>query len=312
MLLVAADKLVKRYGQTLALDGVSFEVNQGEIVGLLGPNGAGKTTTMRILAGFMSATSGRAFIAGHNVFSDSLVARQKIGYMPEGVPLYPEMRVTEYLAYRARIKSVPKHERKQTVGHAMERCDLAGVERKLIANLSKGYRQRVGLADALLNDPPVLILDEPTLGLDPIQIRQVRKLIRDIATDRTVILSTHILREVERVCNRVIIIHEGKLVFRDTLSEIARHGARGTRVIVEARDPASIAGELRRIEGVIDLHCEDMGSFVRLELQLDPDAEIREQVFALAVQNHWTLRELRREQPSLEDIFVTLTTRESA
>ena len=296
------------------MDGISFEVEQGEIVGFLGPNGAGKTTTMRILTCYLPATSGRVAIAGREVFGDSLEVRRNIGYLPEGVPLYPEMRVREYLAYRARIKEVPARERRTRVEYVMDRCGVADAERKLIGSLSKGYRQRVGLADALVSDPPVLILDEPTIGLDPNQIRLVRDLIRDLGEKHTVLLSTHILPEVEMVCGRVIIIQNGKLVFQDTLANIARQSSGGAKVVVEARvgpaEAEKAAAVLRDVPGVLGVRrrAEADSPWSAFELDVAPGADVREEVGRRMVRNGWALRELRKEQPSLEDIFVRLTT----
>jgi ABC-2 type transport system ATP-binding protein len=314
--MIQVEQLTKRYGSTVAVDGISFQVEQGEIVGFLGPNGAGKTTTMRILTCYLPATSGRVTIAGHEVFDDSLEVRRKIGYLPEGVPLYPEMRVREYLAYRARVKGVPERERRTRVGYVMGRCGVADVERTLIGSLSKGYRQRVGLADALVNDPPVLILDEPTLGLDPNQIRLVRDLIRDLGQKHTVLLSTHILPEVEMVCGRVIIIREGKLVFQETLDNIARQSAARAKVVVEARvgaaEAAKASAVLGDVPGVVRVSVlADGGSaWTAFELDVQPGADVREEVGRRMVRNGWALRELRKEQPSLEDIFVRLTAKD--
>jgi ABC-2 type transport system ATP-binding protein len=315
--MIQVEQLTKRYGSTVAVDGISFQVEQGEIVGFLGPNGAGKTTTMRILTCYLPATSGRVTMAGHEVFHDSLEVRRKIGYLPEGVPLYPEMRVREYLAYRARIKGVPESERRLRVEYVMDRCGVADVERKLIGSLSKGYRQRVGLADALVNDPPVLILDEPTIGLDPNQIRLVRDLIRDLGQKHTVLLSTHILPEVEMVCGRVIIIHNGKLVFQDTLANIARRSAAGAKVVVEARlsaaEAAKASAVLGEVPGVAQVSVLEGGGspWTTFELGVQPGADVREEAGRRMVRNGWALRELRKEQPSLEDIFVRLTTKDS-
>ena len=297
--MIQVEQLTKRYGSTLAVDGISFQVEPGEIVGFLGPNGAGKTTTMRILTCYLPATSGRVTIAGHEVFADSLEVRRNIGYLPEGVPLYPEMRVREYLMYRARIKEVPAHQRKARVEYVMDRCGVADTERKLIGSLSKGYRQRVGLADALVNDPPVLILDEPTIGLDPNQIRLVRDLIRDLGQKHTVLLSTHILPEVEMVCGRVIIIQSGKLVFQDTLANIARQSSNGANVVVEARlgpgEAEKAAAVLGSVPGVLRVHSDSGTPWTVFELEVKPGAEVREEVGRRIVQNGWPLRELRKE-----------------
>jgi ABC-2 type transport system ATP-binding protein len=298
--------LTRRYGRTTAVEGVSFEVERGRIVGFLGPNGAGKSTTMRILAGYMPATSGTASVAGHEVHRESLEARRNLGYLPEGVPLYPEMRVEEYLAYRARIKGVPRRERRGRIQEVMERCAVTDARRRLIGALSKGYRQRVGLAEALLHDPPVLILDEPTIGLDPNQIRQVRELIRGLGADHTILLSTHILPEVEMVCDRVIIIHNGRLVFEDSLGHIG--GGAGAKVVVECRAPAERAEAVfRAVPGVREVRRRTEGDFGLFEISASPGEDVREAIHRRVVENGWELRELRAERPSLEEIFVRYT-----
>ena len=238
--MIEARGLSKRYGELVAVDDVSFSIAPGEVVGFLGPNGAGKTTTMRILTGFLPATDGTAAIAGHDIFEDPLAARRSIGYLPESPPLYPEMSVEGYLDYVASIKDVPRRARGPAVDRALERCGLVDVRRRVIALLSKGYRQRVGLAQAIVHDPPVLILDEPTVGLDPIQIREIRALIADLASERqgdrarTVILSTHILPEVEAICRRVLIIHRGRIVVDRPLEELQRGGASLEEVFTRA------------------------------------------------------------------------------
>ena len=229
--MIEARGLSKRYGELIAVDDVTFSVAPGEVVGFLGPNGAGKTTTMRILTGFLPATDGTAAIAGHDIFDDPLAARRSVGYLPESPPLYPEMSVEGYLDYVTKIKDVPRRARASAVDRALERCGLVDVRRRMIGALSKGYRQRVGLAQAIVHDPPVLILDEPTVGLDPIQIREIRGLIAGLAREgsgeraRTVILSTHILPEVEAICRRVLIIHRGRIVVDRPLEELQRGGA---------------------------------------------------------------------------------------
>jgi ABC-2 type transport system ATP-binding protein len=218
--MIVVDRLTKYYGEYPAVRGVSFEVPQGRVVGFLGPNGAGKSTTMRILAGFLTATSGRATIDGKDVFWDPIAARRRIGYMPENCPLYPEMRVDEYLKFRGGLKGLGWRTRRKRLDYVLSRCWLTDVRRQLIGTLSKGYRQRVGLADALLADPPVLILDEPTAGLDPAQIRETRKLIRELGSQHTMLLSTHILTEVEMTCDSVIIIHQGQVAEDGTLAAV--------------------------------------------------------------------------------------------
>jgi ABC-2 type transport system ATP-binding protein len=230
--MIEAERLSKRYGDLLAVDGVSFTVGQGEVVGFLGPNGAGKTTTMRILTGFLPPTDGTARIAGHDLFRDPLAARRAIGYLPESPPLYPEMDVEGYLRYVATLKGVPRRERGAAVERALVRCGLSHVRRRVIGALSKGYRQRVGIAQAIVHDPPVLILDEPTIGLDPTQIREIRGLLAELAapkeggTQHTIILSTHMLAEVEAICRRVILIHNGRKRVDAPLADLTRGGAR--------------------------------------------------------------------------------------
>jgi ABC-2 type transport system ATP-binding protein len=244
---IEARDITKRYGDFLAVDHVSFTAGAGEVVGFLGPNGAGKTTTMRILTGFLPATDGIAKIDGHDIFEDPLAARRAVGYLPETPPLYPEMDVSGYLHYVAKIKDVPRKQRREAVERAMQRCGLTDVSRRVIGALSKGYRQRVGIAQAIVHNPAVLILDEPTVGLDPIQIREIRALIADLAAPRegapghTIVLSTHILAEVEAICRRVIIINRGKKVVDTSLAELTQDGTRLEDVFARAalRDEAA-------------------------------------------------------------------------
>lgn len=217
---IQVDHLTKRFGDIVAVDDVSFAIDQGEVVGFLGPNGAGKTTVMRMLASFLPATSGTVRVAGCDPFWESLAVREQVGYLPERVPLYGEMRVAEYLFHRARLKQVAACVRKRRVAEVMERCGVASVSRRVISQLSRGYRQRVGLADALVGNPPILILDEPTSGLDPNQVRQVREMVRELGRDHTVLLSTHILSEVERMCPRVIIISQGRIVADESTADV--------------------------------------------------------------------------------------------
>jgi ABC-2 type transport system ATP-binding protein len=249
--MIEARHLSKRYGDVVAVHDVSFEVGRGEVVGFLGPNGAGKTTTMRMLTGFLPPTDGTALIAGHDIFSDPLAARRAVGYLPEILPLYPEMSVRSYLEYVARIKDVPRRSRRAAVDRALERCGLAHVGPHVIGTLSKGYRQRVGLAQAIVHDPAVLVLDEPTVGLDPLQVREIRQLIRDLAAPRdgepqhTVILSTHILPEVEAICRRVILMNAGRKVVDAPLAELVRGGRSLDEIFARetARDLAAEALE---------------------------------------------------------------------
>jgi ABC-2 type transport system ATP-binding protein len=231
--MIRVERLTKRYAAVRAVDGISFEIGRGEIVGLLGPNGAGKTTTMRILTTFLTPTSGRAALAGHDVLDEPLEVRRHVGYMPESVPLYPEMRSREYLSFRAKLKDVPRVRRRAAIDEVIARCGLQDVENRILGQLSKGYRQRVGLAEAMVHDPDILILDEPTAGLDPIQILEVRKLIRDLGDRHTILLSTHILSEVEAVCGRVVIIARGRIAEDEPLDRLQT----GSTVVIEGADP---------------------------------------------------------------------------
>jgi len=243
--MIDVQHLTKAYGDFRAVDDITFHVGEGEIVGLLGPNGAGKTTTMRILTCFIPATSGKVTVAGYDVFGQSLQVRQNIGYLTENNPLYPEMRVTEYLKFRARLKDVPRRERKSRIGEVLERCGAIDFASQVIGTLSKGQRQRVGLADCLLHNPRILILDEPTVGLDPNQIRHVRDLIKELGSAYTVLISTHILPEVESVCERFIIIHEGKIAREMTMDELRAQGQTLEEIFVRttAQDEAVVASK---------------------------------------------------------------------
>src|SRR6201997_136432 len=306
--MIKVEKLTKRYAGNTAIKDLTFEVGQGEIMGFLGPNGAGKTTTMRILASYMPPTSGRATVAGFDVFEQSLQARARLGYMPENVPLYNDMRVTEYLDYRAAIKGVPHRRVAERVGDVKELCGLKDVERKLIGALSKGYRQRVGLADALLAEPDLLILDEPTIGLDPNQIRQVRELIKNLGRQHTILLSTHILPEVEMTCSRVIIVHKGRIEACDTPENLLGKIRQAGGVVLEAkvgRDNG--ADELRKISGVREVITEEEDDWKRFSLRVESGSDVREEVFRLAVERHWAVRELTQRRGTLEDVFVELT-----
>jgi ABC-2 type transport system ATP-binding protein len=306
--MIKVENLTKRYAGHTAIKDLSFEVGKGEIMGFLGPNGAGKTTTMRILASFMPPTAGRASIAGFDVFSQSLQARSHLGYMPENVPLYNDMRVTEYLDYRAALKGVPHRRISERVGDVKELCGLKDVEKKLIATLSKGYRQRVGLADALLHEPDLLILDEPTIGLDPNQIRQVRELIKNLGKQHTILLSTHILPEVEMTCSRVIIIHRGRIEACDTPENLLGQIRQAGGVVVEAKiGNDNGAEELKKISGVRDVTAEADGDWKIFSLRVESGVDVRAEVFQLATARHWTVRELSQRRATLEDVFVEIT-----
>ena len=306
--MIKVENLTKRYAGQPAIQDLNFEVGKGEIMGFLGPNGAGKTTTMRILASFMPPTSGRATVAGFDVFAQSLQARAHLGYMPENVPLYGDMRVTEYLDYRAALKGVPHRRIAERVGDVKELCGLKEVENKLIATLSKGYRQRVGLADALLHEPDLLILDEPTIGLDPNQIRQVRDLIKNLGKQHTILLSTHILPEVEMTCSRVIIIHKGRIEACDTPENLLGKIRQAGGVLLEAKVGAdSGAEELKKISGVRDVIVDSDGDWGIFSLRVESGADVREEIFRLATARQWRVRELTQRRATLEDVFVEIT-----
>src|ERR1700758_3140797 len=280
--MIKVDNLTKRYAGEAAIQDLNFEVAQGEIMGFLGPNGAGKTTTMRILAGFMPPTSGRATVAGFDVFEQSLLARAHLGYMPENVPLYTDMRVTEYLNYRAALKGVHHRRLAERVGDVKELCGLKEVESKLIGTLSKGYRQRVGLADALVSEPDLLILDEPTIGLDPNQIRQVRELIKNLGKQHTILLSTHILPEVEMTCSRVIIIHKGRIEACDTPENLLGQIRQAGGVLVEAKTGNDNgAEELKKISGVREVATEQENGWQIFSLRVESGLDLREEIFKL-------------------------------
>jgi ABC-2 type transport system ATP-binding protein len=306
--MIKVENLTKRYAGQTAIQDLNFEVGKGEIMGFLGPNGAGKSTTMRILSSFMPPTSGRASIAGFDIFEQSLQARAHLGYMPENVPLYNDMRVTEYLDYRAALKGVPHRRVAERVGDVKELCGLKEVEKKIIGNLSKGYRQRVGLADALVHEPDLLILDEPTSGLDPNQIRQVRDLIKNLGKQHTILLSTHILPEVEMTCSRVIIINRGRIEACDTPENLLGRIRTAGGVFVEAKvGNDDGAEELRKIAGVRDVTASVDGDWQVFALRVEANTDVREEVYRLANARHWTLRELSQRRATLEDVFVEIT-----
>jgi len=306
--MIKVENLTKRYAGQTAIHDLSFEVGKGEIMGFLGPNGAGKSTTMRILSSFMPPTSGRATIAGFDIFEQSLQARSHLGYMPENVPLYNDMRVTEYLDYRAALKGVPHRRVAERVGDVKELCGLKEVEKKIIGTLSKGYRQRVGLADALVHEPDLLILDEPTSGLDPNQIRQVRDLIKNLGKQHTILLSTHILPEVEMTCSRVIIINKGRIEACDTPENLLGQIRTAGGVVVEAKVGSDNGvEELKKIAGVRDVIATTDGDWEIFSLRVEADTDVREEVFRLATERRWTVRELSQRKATLEDVFVEIT-----
>jgi ABC-2 type transport system ATP-binding protein len=306
--MIEVQGLTKHYGPIAAISDVSFSVKRGEIVGFLGPNGAGKTTTMRILAGFMPATRGTATVAGYDVFTQSLEVRRRIGYLPENVPLYPEMGVASYLDFVAEVKGVGRTERRRRVAEVMERCLIADVRHRLIGKLSKGYRQRVGLAQAIVSDPEVLILDEPTIGLDPKQIAEIRALIKSLAGQHTVILSTHILPEVSMLCQGVIIINKGAVVAQGPIDRLVEQVFPRARVQLQlAAPPDAVPAEIRRIPGVLSVErqavSDGVGTYV---VEAPRDRDVRSELFQLAADQKWRLLELRRIGMTLEEVFIRI------
>jgi len=307
--MIKAESLTKRYGRLTAVDNVSFDIRKGEIAGLLGPNGAGKTTTLRVLSCFLAPTGGRVTVAGYDVLDDSLEVRRRIGYLPESFPLYGELRVREYLAYRGRLKGLSGRKLRGRIDTMLETCGLTEARRKIIGHLSKGYRQRVGLADCLLHDPDVLLLDEPTIGLDPNQVRQARNLVRSLAERHTVLLSSHILSEVEAVCERVLIMRNGRIVAADTPRNLAGALKTRTRVTVDLRGPERrIVEALSALAGVDRVEPDVNGEWVRCVCECREGTDLRESISALAAKHRWSLRELNMEHTNLEDIFVAVTT----
>jgi ABC-2 type transport system ATP-binding protein len=312
--LIEVKDLTKSFGERTAVDHVSFVVNRGEILGFLGPNGAGKTTTMRILTGFLPATSGTAQVAGFDVFNDSLEVRKRIGYLPENPPLYLDMSVSAYLDFVARIKNVPAEKRQARVDDAMAKTNITDKRHELIKRLSRGYKQRVGLAQALVHDPEVIILDEPTVGLDPKQIIEVRHLIKGLAGSHTIILSTHILPEVSMTCDRVVIINRGRIAAIDTPANLTQQLKGGQNVLLEvAADQNAVSAAVREIPGVRKVTAVPAGGNGRVALMVEVSAgqDVRSQIAARIVGKGWPLYELRGVNLSLEEIFLELTTEDS-
>jgi gliding motility-associated transport system ATP-binding protein len=324
---IEVQHITKRYGNVTAVDDVSFRVERGEILGFLGPNGAGKTTTMRILTGYMPPSEGRAMVAGYDVFNDAIAAKRRTGYLPETPPLYPDMTALEYLDFVARIKGVPSRERKQRVAAVMERTRISDVAHRHCGKLSKGYRQRVGLAQALIHNPDVLILDEPTAGLDPKQIIETRELIRSLAGNHTIVLSTHILPEVAQTCDRVVIINKGRVVAIDTPDNLTARLKGAATMYVQVDGPAADAGAaLAAVPGVTRVSSADhprggaatdveaapppAGVPLAFEVESEPDVDVRRELARAVVTRGWGLLELRPVRMSLEDVFLQVTTEE--
>jgi ABC-2 type transport system ATP-binding protein len=299
--------LRKTYGETVALHGISTDISRGEVVGLLGPNGAGKTTTMKILVGYLLPTSGRARVAGHDVVEDPLGVQARVGYLPENAPLYLDMLAQEYLRYVADLRGLPPGAIRERIARAVDECGIAGVLTRPIGHLSKGFRQRVGLAAAILHDPEILILDEPTNGLDPNQIMEVRELIRRMGESKTVILSTHILPEVEATCGRAVVLIDGRIRADGTLEELTR--SRSQVVCASVGDVGEAVAALERLPGVASVEVAGTdGSFVTFRLLLaSDDTGVAEAASRLARERGWPLRELRRDDKTLEQVFRELT-----
>src|SRR5215469_13988073 len=307
MSMIKVEHLTKQYAGIVAVKEINFEVARGEIVGFLGPNGAGKSTTMRILASYLPPTSGRAIVAGFDVFKDSLKARRRLGYLAENVPLYHDMRVDEYLRYRGTLKGLSGRKLAGRLGTTKELCGLKEVGRKKIAGLSKGFRQRVGLAEAMIHEPELLILDEPTIGLDPNQIRQVRELIKSLGERHTILLSTHILSEVEMTCSRVIIINQGKIEASDTPENLVGQIRTSGTIRLEATTGSdNPVPWIEKLPGVKSVATVEEDGWQRCSIRVEARSDLREEIFNLAVERKWIIRELSKERATLEDVFVEL------
>ena len=310
--MIEVENLTKRYGPTLAVSDVTFEAQKGEVLGFLGPNGAGKTTTMRVITGYLPPSEGRVRVAGYDVVEEPLEAKRRTGYLPESPPVYPDMTVTEYLAFVGRIKGIPRRELKSRLAEISERCAVTDVQNRQIGKLSKGYRQRVGLAQALIHNPEVLVLDEPTAGLDPKQIIETRQLIKGLAGRHTVILSTHILPEAAKTCQRVVVINAGKIVAVGTPDELTRRlqGFETILLTVEGL-AADVKDKLQRVEGVNLVEPRDTSDGrVTYEVHAEKGKDVRAELARAVVESHWKLYELKTSGLSLEDIFLKLTTKD--
>jgi len=313
--IIEVNQLTKRFSRLTAVNNVSFSVNKGEIVGFLGPNGAGKSTTMRILCGYLSADRGTVKVTGHDLMTESLEARNNIGYLPENCPLYKDMRVDEYLNYRARLKGLRGVRLKERVKAVKTQCNVDDVGRRIIGQLSKGYRQRVGLADALVHEPDLLILDEPTQGLDPHQIRQVRDMISQLSKKHTVLLSTHILSEVEMICKKVIIIHEGKIIADESLNDVQNKLCGRPQIIAEIKGAPvkKIVSDIKQLKGVGRVNAAVRYGWVRVSVtEKEENPDLREDLFNLVRSKpEWRMRLLQPHRQSLEEVFMQLTSKEA-
>ncbi len=311
--MIRVDNLSKHFGPTRAVDDISFAVAKGEVVGFLGPNGAGKTTAIRVLTCYHPATAGTAQVGGFDVFEQPVEVRKQIGYLPENVPIYPDLRVEEYLLYRAALKRVPRRERRAAVDYAMERCGVLDVRRKLVGHVSRGYRQRVGIADALVARPPILILDEPTTGLDPNQRVRVRDMVKELAQQHTILFSSHILSEVEDVSSRIMIIHHGKIRADGAPRELLTQSG-DRRLVVTAGLPAGdLSAVLKALPGINEVRvADDVAGFTTMTAFVEPMGDPRDQIFAALQQQGAALRELRLDLPTLEQYFHQVTSEDAA
>jgi ABC-2 type transport system ATP-binding protein len=308
-MMIEVRDLTKYYGPNLAVSRLDFQVAAGEIVGFLGPNGAGKTTTLKILAGYLAPSSGTARINGHDCVTDSLMVRRSLGYVPENIAIYPDLTVTQFLRFAARAKGVEAKEEKGEVGRVVEACGLTDVRNKLVAALSKGYRQRLGLAQALLHRPPLLILDEPTIGLDPSQIVEIRQVIKDLEGNHTVVLSSHILPEVSQLCHRVIIINRGQIVASDTPENLSRQLGQGSRVLMTVGGPDDqVRAALQAVAGVSRVTGQGEGAYL---VEVDNGREVRPHLAQAVVAKGWDLLELKAQEFTLEEVFLNLVTEEA-
>ena len=311
--MIKVENLTKYYGEIRGIDDISFSIEKGEIAGFLGPNGSGKTTTIRILTCFFPPTKGKAQVAGYDVTAHPMEVRKRIGYVPETVPLYPDMQVTTYLNFVAEAKRIGRGERKRKIGEVMEQCSIVEVGHRLVGNLSKGFRQRVGLAQALLNDPEVLILDEPTIGLDPKQMVEIREFIKSLAGERTIILSSHILPEVSMTCERIVIIHEGSVVAVDSPDNLMARLQKTAKTVVHIEgDKGAIREKLETVPGIITVaeKGEISPGVFAYEVESDKSKEVAGELSSLVHTNNWKLIEMRTEKMSLENIFIELTREE--
>ncbi len=302
--MIEVDQLCKNYGERKAIDKLTFKIAQGEVVGFLGPNGAGKSTTMKIITGFMAPSSGIAKICGYDVFENPLEVKKRIGYLPEIPPLYVDMKVTEYLTFVAKLKQVESSKIKSLVERALAKTQLVDVKHRLIQNLSKGFKQRVGIAQALVSDPEVLVLDEPTVGLDPKQVAEIRDLIKELRGDYTIILSTHILPEVQATCSKVIIIHQGVIVAQDTIDQLEKLNKGSVLVTVKTRKSSDLTTQLKSLQGVLEI---ETVSATHFKVRMQEDDELIEKIAAEVIRSGAGLMELMPSRANLEDVFLKLT-----